>query len=633
MSTFSDNQSPPRFSPPQSAQPYRSLFGGPSSQDVDLEPYPEPQQDANEEDQDELDVIMGEPPLIEQDFSDDATYMESDGDGSASDGMDSDASSRYKARRKKEKSAAATLPPAEREPPSSPPLPDYRPNRFRGPESTWRKLTVEDRQNAQALEAIRARDLAAHLYNAYALRVRAREIARRATEDDRLQDEAEAFHPPKRWTAWPMHASEVPRVDEHLRREEDDVWTLRMQPDPRPSGELEESIMAIMLKSAKERFEAREWETRRAGSRSVSRSGRASRAQTEDYDASTGNEGDWRSDDESVDDAQLRPAVQADDEKSRRQLRPLTRNTITSLDQLLMGLHHARKGGLAVDDSSASEWQTDTESVVSGRSSSPRKRRTSRNTERSQSRGRKRTRRSSHSARPANERSRSMHASSGPPSSRQTSQHTSVSRHTSRSRGRSIGSDRRRSASRIRHGVRDWSEVLGIASMMGWPPAVVMRAAQRCSGLFGEDMTFQTMKEGHLQQVEKENGKAWEYAESESEEEEEEPPTPPPSRPSSKRSRSRAVSSKAGSVSRPSSPLSGTQDDTGPRPKGKGDHRKSDLVCPMKKCRRHRNGFSRTWNLNLHIQRMHPGYRPRSTDVKPAGVQDQMDDERINDTR
>jgi hypothetical protein len=45
-------------------------------------------------------------------------------------------------------------------------------------------------------------------------------------------------------------------------------------------------------------------------------------------------------------------------------------------------------------------------------------------------------------------------------------------------------------------------------------------------------------------------------------------------------------------------------------PKGKGEHRKADLICPIKRCSRHTKGFSRTWNLNLHMKRVHPGYTP-----------------------
>lgn len=44
-------------------------------------------------------------------------------------------------------------------------------------------------------------------------------------------------------------------------------------------------------------------------------------------------------------------------------------------------------------------------------------------------------------------------------------------------------------------GLRDWSEVLGIASLIGWDPAVIDRARHRCRDLFGEDMHLFTMAE------------------------------------------------------------------------------------------------------------------------------------------
>ncbi|EDP50196.1 hypothetical protein KXW98_004645 [Aspergillus fumigatus] len=589
---------PPRFSPPQSAQPYRSIFGGPSSQDVtDLEPYPETQQGGNRPDQHDSDVDMEDVPLTEIDHSDDETYFESEDDGSVSDDEASNDGDSYKLAKKQ----AAVLPSSSKQHPDSPPSsPSYRPNRFRGPESTWRKLTFEDRQNAQALEELRARDLAAHLYNAFALRVRAREIARQALESDKQLDETEAFVPPKRWTAWPVPATEVPRPGEHLRRQIDDEWTLRMPPDPRPSAELEESIIAIMLKTAKDRFQARDWTTKGVGPNQKQRA----RSMSQTNDETTGIESEWECDIDTTDAMELRPVVQADDDKSRRQLRPLTRNILTRFDQLLMGLHHARKGGMTGDDSSASEWQSDTESAASNASHS-RKRRKGEKGERSQSRGRKRSRRSSVRATSTTGRSRSVLASSA--------------RTPSHSRGRSFDRDRRRSASRIRRGLRDWSEVLGVASIIGLPHAAVMRTARRCAALFGEDMEFRTFSEGQLQHSKEGDVNKWEYVENETDESEPEQIVPsPPSRTQSRKSRSRAAST-IGSTSRPSSPTSEAAGST-QRLKGKGQHRKQDIVCPVKSCPRHIDGFTRTWNLNLHMKRMHAGYRSRSASLKSAGA-------------
>lgn len=568
MSSISDVQFSDPFNPPQSAQPVQSLFGGPASQDVDLEPYPESEQGAGiQENHDDLDVVMGDIPMMDDNQSD-ATYHASDED---------DSEPRNEAIAPPKKRKRPTVVARSLSPPSSP---EERPNRFRGPQSTWRRLTAEERQNAQALETIRARDLAAHLYNSYALRVRARERGR--MKGDKWVNESEAFGPPKGWAAWPMSADKVPRVDERLKREEDAAWTLRMPADPRPSADLEESVIAIMLKTAKERFGAREWDRKRT----ISQTRTSAAVRVDTNDESTTYEG---SDGGSMDDEELRPVVQADDDKSRRQLRPLSRNVLTQFDQLLMSLHHAQTGGARGGDSSASEMQSDTESMASSRSS-PKKRNTE-ETERSRSRGRKPSRLSSQHEKPRS---------------------CSKVQHISRSRGRSLGRGYGRSTSRLRggRGLRDWSEVLGVASMTGWPYAVVMRTANRCSALFGEDMAFQKFNEGGVKPIEEDKVKGVQYMESESEPEPElKSPTPPPiSRHSSKNPRSRASSVRHESTSRPASPA--TADNAAH--KGKGQHRKQDLVCPFRTCRRHVNGFSRTWNLNLHMKRVHPGYRPRT---------------------
>ncbi|KAF2084468.1 hypothetical protein K490DRAFT_68777 [Saccharata proteae CBS 121410] len=46
-----------------------------------------------------------------------------------------------------------------------------------------------------------------------------------------------------------------------------------------------------------------------------------------------------------------------------------------------------------------------------------------------------------------------------------------------------------------RNKLRDWSSVLGNASLSGFDPAVIARTAKRCAGLFGEAMTFRMMHE------------------------------------------------------------------------------------------------------------------------------------------
>lgn len=352
MSSIAEDQlgdSSPRSSPPESAQTFQSLFGGgPISQNVDLEPYPESQDGEGVEgnEQDDLEIIMGNIPMMQDDQSD-ATYHSSDENESEPERKHSKGDSDGRVKKRKRPAVAGSTSGRMRERPDSPPSsPVYRPNRFRGFESTWRKLTAEERQNAQALETIRARDLAAHLYNAYSLRVRAGERGmKNAKGNEHLNGSgAFAFVPPRRWTAWPMSSDEVPRLDERLRREEDDAWSLRMPPDPRPSADLEETVIAMMMKTAKERFGIRDWESKRANS--VPR--KRVESQFEPYDGSTANEEDWDSDSELTYGADLLPVVQADDDKSKQQLRPIARNVLTQFDKLLMGLHHSQKGGVAM---------------------------------------------------------------------------------------------------------------------------------------------------------------------------------------------------------------------------------------------------------------------------------------------
>jgi hypothetical protein len=47
-----------------------------------------------------------------------------------------------------------------------------RPNRFKGPRSTWRKLTEDERLVFTSLIHLRDQDLSVHLYNAHAMKRR-----------------------------------------------------------------------------------------------------------------------------------------------------------------------------------------------------------------------------------------------------------------------------------------------------------------------------------------------------------------------------------------------------------------------------------------------------------------------------
>lgn len=469
----------------------------------------------------------------------------------------------------------------------------------------------------------RARDLAAHLYNTYVIRSQNKPSPSLASLGAEENDGSENFAVPKRWGAWPLSASRVPRPDETARRILGDPDTLRAPPDPRPSAELEESIIACMMKDAKKTFRARDLDDDDATS-SHPRRPEISEIVMDDEDKKEAGAMNETS--------RIRPVLRADDDKTRRQLRPLARNVISQLDRVLTGLHHSTYGRPGDGDLNG-ESVSDTDDNISR---SPRK-----EGDRSHSRGRRRSRLQSRRKSTSGGRSRSEHSSTGPETEDKTTSDVSQSRgrpRTSRTHDDEINSPAKY---RKKLAPRDWSEVMGLASMMGLPPSAVMRASNRCADLFGQDMAFRTFREGRIEKGARLPDSTYEYryVESESAESEREP-TPPPGRkrkarsgersPSQgRRSRSRitptprpVVPSSADAAAVVSAPgpsesttheraSSQTQREPAQRLKGKGEHRKADLVCPLRLCPRHTKGFSRVWNLNLHMKRVHPGYNPQ----------------------
>lgn len=686
MSSFSDNQQPSssQFYPPQSAQPYNSIFGGPSS-DVDPPPssLPEPLRRSRrslfggqsgldiipeqgnvfssmevgkiEGEEDEFDVIMRERPLDAYYGSDGDSFRGSD-EGKVEDDdeskLESDTGLQWKGKQ-------PILPSSPVETRPAPMATTYvldrgldlpagaeRPNRWTGAPSTYRRLTADERGAYEAVVTTRARDLAAHLYNAYTIRTQ-RNQSRGTSQDPQETDAQERIFPPRRWVAWPRPATYVPRPDETIHRQLDGPGTIRMPPDLRPSSDLEESIIANMMKHAKQTFMAREWDLEEVRINRVRREGDPDDMKDEDMKDSE----DEKDEDPKPDAVPLQPVVQADDGASRQQLRPLSRNIITQVDRLLMGLHHSVKTRFH-DDGSGSDSEGEMDDTDYDETSRSRSRPTSGS--RSRSRGRKRARQQSTHSQTSSHRSRSARSSTA------ASTHDGSVRSTARSRGSRTSRGSGDSTMKYRLGLRDWSEVMGIAAMMGLPNAAVMRASKRCADLFGEDMTFRTFHEGRFKKVSRPEERSrsqweWEYRESASDGEvmpEPEPASPPPgpstgpglsprkrksqtrvrSRSQSQSRRHRSTSAAAPAASTvaiviPSSAPAPAPDlenqidlesqppppqaSQAPQaPKGKGDHRKTDIVCPIKRCSRHRHGFSRTWNLNLHMKRVHPGYTP-----------------------
>lgn len=478
--------------------------------------------------------------------------------------------------------------------PSPPPL---RPNKFHGPPSTWRTWTAAERELAFSLDQLRARDLGLHLYNAHAIKRRARAIDRQQQTGD-LDGEVngKAWLPPKVWTAWPMGPDEVPREGEAKAWEDEaDVGFRKRRRLNRPSEALEDAVVGEILRIATQRFRLRKWdEDDLSGPLNKSsrvKSGDEGEVETElpmrsdveedggseceslsedegegELEAKTGVESDTESDSLNVgnsrrgnaterkseveagtgrrrvftqsqsgnarrstrsqvksemmserslstddkseltnqaskleDSGTLKPVLMADDERARDILQPTVHHILAKLDHLLMGLHQARQAYLPGAYDSASETQTDADGL-SGAESGKRKFRSGLSKSRSRASKSKRSRDAgTRSTRRSKNRSNSVASQHSDFEEAQSlsSPPKPLSRKPRRRKSRSPRSRARLLRKSQAHlGLRDWGDVLSIASMTGWDASPISRAAGRCAALFGEGITFRTLEAG-----------------------------------------------------------------------------------------------------------------------------------------
>lgn len=353
-----------------------------------------------------------------------------------------------------------------------------RPNRFHGPPSTWRNWTAPERDLAASLDQMQAKDLGIHLYNSFKLgqRNRTRHPGQRAQvlKNSGKANEGSQWIPPKVWTAWPLPCGVVPREhDERLWEEDVILSELYHARSKRLGQHLQELLFAQVLRRAKNRFRDRPWGDAQHLAKSTIHPPQQSPGQRRRFNGRFGAK-------DNNDIPTQKPVVMADDQRASEILQPTVQHMMTKLDDLLMGLHHARSAYLSAEDS-GSESQSQT-------------------SQRSASRGRpqKRKREASKSDVDA----KASHDASNHPDS--DSDKHRPSRQSSGSNGKI---QRARSASRRsrshnfsdrkgRLGLRDWSDVMNIASMTGWHQSVVARATTRCVNLFGEGIKFRTLEEG-----------------------------------------------------------------------------------------------------------------------------------------
>lgn len=403
--------------------------------------------------------------------------------------------------------------------------------RWNGSVKKWKHYTQNERQLTQSLEYLEAGDLSVHLYDAFSLNRRnyAQDFedternggVRQSTENKSKPYQrkdtwltAGVWVPGPKWTAWPLSAQEVPHENDSFKKDPSLHWGYAdsaTQAD-KPSRWLEEMILTHALKRSKEKCYGRGIgagdEVESKGRKRRRTGPNQSEQQQSDLEAS-----DTNAIHSNAASYQL-PVIAADDEKAAQLLKPSIRHLLQNLDDLLMGLRHSRSNHLDLD---SSDTGTDTQT---SRDSSMRRR----------SRSRSRPRRV-----------------------------RSTSKRAERTDDDELYNQRFLNP-------RDWSEVLGIASMVGWDSDVVQRAAARCKDLFGEGMTFRTLLEG-------------------------------PAEAQMVRSAPiRSLSIESG-VSSTRSRVSSVQSEDAP----------TSWVCPEESCSRHTKPFNARWRVHDHVKRNH-GY-------------------------
>lgn len=447
-----------------------------------------------------------------------------------------------------------------------------------------------------------------------------------------MGDDGKNFVPPERWTAWPLEPEIVPR-GEGTRADEE--FTLKRAEEEKPSREMEEVLTGVMLKFAKSTFERRKWEGEEALQAS---SDGESGSDAQESQGENPKEDDLNPTDTEApaqpsisQPSSSKPIISADDDRSARLLRPTIRHTLTRLDSLLTALQISRRACLRTERSPSPANEPlfpttetddppttpDTPKRRQGRprrvisdephplaASSPPKK---------SNRGRKKKiqaplpgeTQTEMLVRIAREQHRAIPFAVDSPGRSSTSRSTQ-SRSRSRTQSRSLSRSRSRSSSRggrARLGVRDWSEVIGAAALVGWPEEVVERAGRRCATLFGEGMGVRVFTEGvmggdvkeemYLPEEVPDFGELSEDMEEEEEVVVEDAPAP-------RRTRSARLESRTRSRSRSRESRSRMDERS-----AVGKFGIYAAYCPFQECERHDRGFNNERAVRDHLRINH----------------------------
>ncbi|KAF2208835.1 hypothetical protein CERZMDRAFT_101045 [Cercospora zeae-maydis SCOH1-5] len=350
-----------------------------------------------------------------------------------------------------------------------------RDGRFYGPDGSWKFYTKAERELAASLDQIEHDNLSAHLYNAHRLKRRLCNPANALPWQSRQRwidcegSSSRPFYPDANWTAWPLESADVPRNGEAwgVPMPEDDPATYRYEESWTPGSHLRDCVQAEIQRQAKERLRLRTFvgedverqATGESSPQTLSMNSDTSRAEDssssaeeaeEEAEESSDDPGEEHSDPDDAKSA-ARAIPLLDDEVVANLTRSTVGHIMSQFDAVLRGLHQSRMGHAKERSRSRHNSSTNMQRKSSGRSSQDL------------------------ATRPQMV-SQTRDSSSG--SSPELVTHEG---------------SMRQHRDRQNLGTRDWSEVLGIAALVGMDPSVVARTRHRCAALFDENMDFRVM--------------------------------------------------------------------------------------------------------------------------------------------
>lgn len=358
-----------------------------------------------------------------------------------------------------------------------------RPNKWRGSSEKYKALIADARQTKDSLDRLNDQEWGAHLFNVHGLKrgvypdvLGSSAVGQKYEEwmrKERLYED-EGWFPHRSWTAWPLLPGVVPRRDERMlwdRHRNGDVADVKQafkaRLEEKPSQELEELLLAEFTKQARTRFEEREWDVDRESSsedeEEPAQPAPAPGKRKRPDDGDTVDDSDKRKrfkktgkqetgatlvnrsgtplENEMLQ-VTFKPVVLADDDDACFKVQPMINSIVDSLDSLLTALHHSRMNQIP-------------------------------------------------SSKPANVSLEDLLLAD---KSRSTSPASNTMTNTS-DVGFAVKQTRRAHRTRAQHACRprDWSEVLGMAAIVGFDTKVIHRTQARCEALFAERMTFRNV--------------------------------------------------------------------------------------------------------------------------------------------